>query len=144
MTIALYILLGIAAVWLASPIISGLYLLILLRKDVRFVAWVTWYAAQFELISKHSYYASLWERWAGCGLFGYMITTDKATATTLLHESRHCWQALIGGGWHSLAYAAHYLFIAMFQKGKDPYRDNLFERDARRFAGQPVDGIRRW
>lgn len=131
--IIFWIMLGI---YLAAPVCCLLYLLALLRKDVRYVGQVKWYAIQFKLISKKSSYAREWKGWYGNGLWGFMITND-AGPIAIAHEARHCWWWAIAGGYYGLVYGADWLRIKLFTD-QDAYRDNVCERDARRSAGQLV------
>ena len=129
----------VVGVWLAGPLFSGLYLglLGLSGREIRFVGWYRWYAARFELISTQSWYARQWLDWTGCGLFGFMITRNSSD-TTLLHESRHCLQHLILGGWFYVFYGLNSVFIYLFLEDLHAYLDNWFERNARGYAQQPV------
>lgn len=126
----------VAGIYLAAPVLCLFYLAILLRKDVRLVRFEHWYAARFELISTKSRYARAWKHWAGVGLWGFMITND-ASDRAVRHEGRHCWWWMIAGGFYGIVYGGDWLRIKLFTD-RDAYRDNVCERDARRFAGQPA------
>lgn len=119
-------------IYLAAPICCLIYLLVLLPRDVRFAGRHKWYAWHFELISTKSRYARAWKGWAGCGLWGYMITND-ASPKAVRHEARHCWWWMIAGGFYGLVYGIDWLRLRLFTD-KDAYRDNVCERDARAFA----------
>lgn len=139
--LTLYILGGI---WLADPVLSWLYILVLLPRDLKYVGWTNWYAVEFELISEHSWYAKLWRDWHGCSVWGAMVMR-KADYTTMLHEGKHCKDRVLFGGYFAIAYIINSVFIWLFQKNKHAYYDNIWERRARKAAGQLVDIPReRW
>lgn len=54
------------------------------------------------------------------------------------HESRHVNQCYVFGVFFPVVYIIHSIFIYFFIKEKHAYYDNLFELDARKFAGQLV------
>ncbi len=58
---------------------------------------------------------------------------------TLNHEKRHCYQQYVLGVFLLIAYVVNSVFIWLFLKNKHSYYDNWFERDARKYAGQPVE-----
>lgn len=133
MSTALGILVGL---YLVAPVCSLIYLVVLLRKDIKFACFDRWYIARFRLISTESRYARAWKGWYGCGLWGYMITND-ASPEGVRHEARHSWWWLIAGGYYGLAYGADWLRLKLFTD-KDAYLDNWAERDARAYASRPL------
>jgi len=140
--IVLWIFLG---VWLALPVGSWVYILILkLAGDIEFVRWEYWWASRWSLISQHSWYAKKWARWKGVGLWLAMIINDRdligsRLATCIRHEGRHSYIWFFLGGWGYVAYVAHSVFIFFFRPDQHTHIHNWFEIDARKFAGQRVE-----
>jgi hypothetical protein len=103
--------------------------------------------ARFKLAEKdvEPWHAKRWRDWWGMALFGFICyreipgTTEKQVKQLFVHESVHCWQAIIGGLLYLLSYFAHMTFIYFFQIDKHPYLDCWAERMARRIAGQKVE-----
>lgn len=116
----------------------------LLSGDVEFEGWMVWRnlipVARFRLVSTKSWYARLWKKFYGMGLFLVVVHRDERgpdddfiVERVLVHEMRHVLQFLCLGllGWY--LYLAHAVILWITDKGH-PYFDNMFERDADRYA----------
>jgi len=83
-----------------------------------------------------------WDRWrAHSGPFVVLLREvppegDDAWIRTLMHELEHSRQHFVWGPLMPLAYVVSGMWQLV--QGKSPYRDNWFEREARRVAGQIV------
>jgi len=137
---------GIVINWHVCLLISWIYILWLwlVSHDIKFEGWVRWRfiipVARFRLISTKSWYAKLWQKFYGFALLLAMIHRDEKgtfddawVEKTIVHEMRHVLITLIGGLLSWIAYGLHFAFLAIFTD-RDPYKDNWFERDARRSA----------
>jgi hypothetical protein len=109
------------------------------------------WVARFRLCAPDSYYERvLWRRWRGwsgpcCLLYRpYEVRTPENVAReqqVLRHERRHCDQQFVFGVLAYPLYALASVWVYLFQPDRHPYYDNPFERDARRAAGEQVDGV---
>lgn len=135
-------LLLIPANWLLAWIISWLYVGWLwgISKDVKFEGWIRLWGwlpiARFRLISTKSWYAKIWLNFYGFAMMLIMIHRDEKgqwddrfVEQTIVHEARHCVQMMWLGTIFWLVYGADMLRMKIM--GKHPYRDCVFERDAR-------------
>ena len=122
-----------------------LYVLPLLRRDLRFVGWLEFGLAHFEVVSRNSWFGRKWRDWAGFSGPCCVITRSDLTAyqrrQTIAHERRHCMQQLLFGPLFYPAYAlcsaALWVYGARTNADLHAYLDNPFEVDARVAAGQP-------
>lgn len=112
--------------------------------DITYEGYILWRgffpAFRFRLISTKSWYARAWDRWYGCAMFMLIIHKDKKgeqddaqVEKTIVHELRHVVQELVFGILQWLTYGLDYVRLKLFTD-KDPYRDNVWERDARAAA----------
>jgi hypothetical protein len=137
---------GIGINWLGAWAISWAYALWLweVSCDVSFEGWIFWRGwfpiARFRLISRYSWYAKLWEKFYGMGLFGVIIHRDQPglqddayVEKTIVHELRHNLHGLVLGILQWVAYGLNAAVLWAFTD-MDPYRDVWFETDARRAA----------
>jgi len=137
---------AISANWYLPLIITWIYLLWLWKVsgDIKFEGWVRWRfivpIARFRLISTKSWYAKLWKRFYGFGLFLAIIHRDEKgiyddawVEKTIVHEIRHVSVALILGLLMWISYGLIFLTLKIFTN-KDAYRDNPYEIDARKAA----------
>lgn len=125
--------------WIGCFIISWLAVLWLwfVSKDIKFEGWVTWRSiikiARFRLISKHSWYAKLWDKWYGLSLFLIIVHRDEVgdhddmfVEQMLIHELQHIIQLLSLGCLFWIIYVVHSAYLKVMTS-KDPYKYNLFE-----------------
>jgi hypothetical protein len=96
----------------------------------------------FVLTDKPSWYRARWEQWEGFSSPAIILLKQKpetdAVKTIEKHEHRHCYQHYVFGIFTYPTYIAISLFIYFFLKNLQPYLDNPFEIDARRYGGQLV------
>ena len=90
------------------------------------------------------WHAKAWAGWGGLSLHWFMCYTAHNKRMEL-HEGAHCWQqAACGLIWWAI-YFGHMLWILITQKikgkpyTKHAYLDIVWERMARKRAGQPVN-----
>jgi len=121
---------------------------LILFRQIRFVKFEDSFFPVFQLINNDSWYTRAWRDWAGWSGPWVIIVKDlpkedsaeyKRWLRTLLHELRHCIQQLILGPLFYIIYILDSIFIWIFIKSKHAYLDNVFERDARDYAGQQVN-----
>jgi len=137
-----YLLIGVASNWIGCYILCSIYCLWLrfISHDVTFEGWIYWRGfipiARWRLISKKSWFAKLWDKFYGHGLFGHIIHRDEPGSRddefveeTIVHEIRHSIQQLILGCIFFIMYAINYLITG--------YHKVWFEKDAR-------DATARW
>lgn len=137
---------AISANWYLFALGSWLYVLWLwkISGDIKFEGWVRWRfiipVARFRLISKKSWYAQLWQKFYGVGLFLAMIHRDEVgeyddehVEKTIVHEMRHVFIFLIGGLLSLVLYGLIFLALKLFTS-KDPYWNHPYEVDARKTA----------
>jgi hypothetical protein len=132
--------------WLGS-VIFWIYPLVmgLIFKDLVFDGWEG-PIAKFRLAKKdvEPWHAKLWKDWWGVGLHWFMCY-KYPNERGMRHEKAHCSQQLSCGLFWWFIYFGHMLWILVVQKikgppyTKHPYLDCVWERGARRAAGQPVD-----
>lgn len=77
--------------------------------------------------------------WRGFAVGAVIFIGEDCTDRTLVHEERHVLQQMVFGVFQPILYVLISLFIYAFVWNKHSYYDNLFERDARKAAGQRVD-----
>lgn len=87
----------------------------------------------------------LWNNWGGHAIGNVVVLryTSQESPTTLKHELKHVDQVMRLGVFQPLLYGLNFLAIKLGCTGSHPYYDNIFEIDARRHAGQPVDVVDR-
>lgn len=106
------------------------------------IAWRGWYSfliARFVLVEHDSPYAKLWRDWSGWSGPNVMVVRSSASNRTEMHEENHCiWQMILGPFFYP-AYGFHSLWLWVFCKYKHAYLDNVFEKLARKAAGQKVE-----
>jgi hypothetical protein len=85
--------------------------------------------------AKNSWYTKLWSGWAGwsgpCAIV-YRPYPKEVEYMILAHEYRHCWQQFWFGPLHYPLYGLIFVCYWAFTD-KDPYMDNPFEIDARKY-----------
>jgi len=90
------------------------------------------------------WHAKAWKDWEGVALHWFMCYR-KIGERTEMHEGTHCWQQLAFGLLWWVIYFGHMLWILVTQKikgkpyTKHAYLDCVWERQARKRAGQIVD-----
>lgn len=86
---------------------------------------------------------SFWQAWAGHAIGNVIVMNEKYLEKKkfLMHELKHVDQMMILGIFQPIIYGLCYVGIKLGCLGSDPYYDNPFEIDARRYAGQIVDVI---
>jgi len=134
------------------PLLAWLYPLPmwLIFKDFVFDGWHGPFA-KFRLATDKDtddpiepWHANAWRGWGGVGLHWYMCYRWHNPRTEL-HEGGHCWQQLACGLMWWVIYFVHMGWIVVTQriKGKPytrhAYLDSIWERMARKRAGQPVE-----
>lgn len=83
----------------------------------------------------------LWSAWAGHAI-GNVVVMNVNFVTKpkfLQHELVHVRQCMRLGVFHPIIYGITYLAIKLGCETSHPYWDQVFEIDARRAVGQPVD-----
>ena len=95
---------------------------------------------EFETV-EGSLTSKLWSSWSGVSGGNFIVYRNdfKDHSTVNAHERRHSEQVFTFGIFQPISYIIHMIFIFFFQKDKHPYIDCVWERDARREAGQKVD-----
>jgi hypothetical protein len=87
----------------------------------------------------------LWMNWNGHAIGNAVVLrhTPEEIPVTLVHELKHVDQVMRLGIFHPVIYGLNMAAIKLGCPGSHPYYDNIFEIDARRHAGQPVDVTQR-
>lgn len=107
---------------------------------IRFDGYAAFLIPKFVLVNKYAWYTKMWRDWAGVSLPNAIITKeDLDNETTMKHELRHCFQQWLFGPFHWLVYILSSVWLWVTNDEKHAYLDNVFERDARKAAGQLVD-----
>jgi len=115
----------------------------LIWKDLKFIKWHEPFMARFQLANKdlEPWHVRWWKDWYGVGLpCAYIhkdletLADDEYVAVVCVHEARHCKQWFVFG----VLFYPVYLLSSLVQglRGKHWYKDNHFEVDARRAAGE--------
>lgn len=130
-----YVVLALGHLWmlpltLAGFVVVGIHSLFV-GKHVR-VSW-TWRGIVFEYPGRLWGMDSLMGQCLG-GVILVRSTGPISTARTLVHEGQHVFQQMVLGPFILLAYPVS--SFAALVRGRHWYRDNVFEIDARREAGQ--------
>lgn len=135
---------GLLGTLWASPItilVSLFYIIpFLIMRQYRFVRRKGW--VQEFIVNDNTFSQKLWKGWSGwsCGNFiVYGSESSSNNEKTQTHERRHSSQIFTFGIIQPISYIVHMIFIYFFQKDKHPYIDCVWERDARREAGQKVE-----
>lgn len=136
---------GLTLLSWAYPLIMGL-----IFKDFVFDGFYGIFP-KFRLATKEDtddpiepWHANAWRDWNGVGLHWYMCYR-RPHPRTIIHEGTHLWQQFFCGLMFWVIYFGHMLWILITQriKGKPytkhPYLDCVWERQARKRAGQLVD-----
>lgn len=150
-------------IWLlpATIIVWALYILPLLAtKQISFSSRDRYFIWSFEIIAKDNWYARAWSKWAGWSgpcvyLFKkytrvkYPFLSDQELkirdSITRDHELEHCEQQFIFGAFYYFVYISNSIWILIsngwrtYDEKRHMYLDNMFERGARRVAGQVVN-----
>lgn len=94
--------------------------------------------AKFVLVDRGNWYSRAWKNWAGwsgpCVVI-YRKFDPSIAQQILKHEYRHCMQQFVFGAFHYPLYVVLYIMLWAFTN-KNPYYDNPFEIDARKYAGE--------
>lgn len=102
---------------------------------------------EFTVIPGSWMQKKFWNTWAGMSFYNFITYNNESYKNEMAvkHERRHSEQALTFNILFVPIYCFHVLWIYFFQKDKHSYYDCVFERDARKHAGQPVNIPReRW
>jgi hypothetical protein len=109
---------------------------------IKWDGWQSYLIARFTLVNDDGWYARAWRDWAGWGGPCVILLKEGADPSwdsiTEAHEERHCVQQFLLGPTFYPAYFFDSLALWIFFSKRHAYLDNIFERDARRYAGQPV------
>jgi hypothetical protein len=133
--------------WVGAFLFSWLYIgALALTKQIEFQGWIWWRGwfpvARWLLVAQDNWFARAWAKWYGHALMGNMIHRDEPgerdddwVEQTIVHELRHNVQQLILGMLQWVFYLMDH--VRKTNAGKDGYKDNVFEVDAR-------DAQQRW
>lgn len=139
----------VGVVWIFPWAVSLLYALVLwLTKDIQYEGYILWRrvfpALRFRLVPTRGWLARLWAGIYGQALFLIIVHKDmpgtyddRLVERVIVHEMRHVHQQMLLGIFQWLIYGLHSAYLAIFTE-KNPYKDNVFERDARAAAGDWV------
>lgn len=84
----------------------------------------------------------LWNDWAGHAIGNVVVLNGSdlnRMTVTITHESKHVDQCMRLGVFQPIMYVLVMLAIKLGCIGSDSYWSNIFEVDARRYAGQLID-----
>jgi hypothetical protein len=135
---------GFLGTLLASPItiLMGIFYILpfVLFKQYKFKRRAGW-LLEFEVIEGTWAERTIWKHWAGMSVGTFNIYTKYYVdhEKVIKHERRHSQQVFTLSIFQPIVYGIHVLYIYFFQKDKHPYLDCVFERDARKASGQPVE-----
>lgn len=129
--------------WCAPLTIFGLIYALVFTT----LGWYSWDSRQgsalvFNTSKMPQWLEKLWRGWAGHTV-GHVVVLSvvetRARSITLRHEQEHIAQMMRLGVFHPVIYLIIMGVIKLSCKNIEPYKMNVFEIDARRAAGQPVD-----
>jgi hypothetical protein len=96
----------------------------------------------WDLKDSSPFVVKFMQRWYGFSVGNNIFILDEfdsnLTRRSLKHELRHCLQQYVFGVFTGILYLLESLRIWFFCMEKHAYLDNLFEVDARDYAGQPL------
>jgi hypothetical protein len=127
-------------VWLLpmTIVIWTLYVLPLwITGQIKYEGALDFLIAKFVLIDRGNWYSRAWKNWGGWSgpcVVVYRKFDERGTQLILKHEYRHCQQQFVFGALHYPLYGLMFLVYLAFTN-KNPYYDNPFEVDARKYAG---------
>jgi hypothetical protein len=81
----------------------------------------------------------LWTNWNGHAI-GNVVVLNTNDPKTLIHESKHVDQVMRLGVFQPIFYLLNMLIIYLGCSGSHPYRDNIFETDARKHTIKYIMG----
>lgn len=108
----------------------------MIARDLIWVCWAEYGVAEFILSGAHARAWRKWGGWGGPSVFVWRGRMQPSSSPTRRHELEHCRQQFRLGLFFYPAYLV--AGLAVWMRGGHWYRDNWFERRARRAAGQPV------
>ncbi len=128
----------IGNLWMLPNTIIGTLLLALFyaTRSVAYVGHTRW-SLKFVAIRDSWISRAMREStgWSFGGPFILLQDGHSLSAKLIKHEDRHVLQQMVFGVLHWPLYVAGGMYIALFMQDKHYYRDNPFEIDARRAAG---------
>jgi len=97
----------------------------------------------WDLRNTGFFYQRMINKWFGFTIGNNIVVVDMGDSARntkcFLHERRHCMQNYVFGILFFPVYIFESLRIYLFRPEQHAYLDNRFERDAREYAGQPVN-----
>lgn len=129
---------------LPATVLFWLVYMPLAWRNLRFVGWLSFGIAHFEVLDRDSWYSKKWRSWYGFSGPCCIITRSNLSwvrlRRTVIHERRHCMQQLLFGPLfyplYGLCSAALWVYGTATDADVHAYFDNPFEVDARVAAGQ--------